>query len=193
MRSQVTTKRGDSGESTAMSGDTLSKSHAIFHACGMVDSVRAHAALLRLKVAASGRGDAKGVSEFLNWLIHTCFLIGSHCNDPHNKHPEYRNRELTQAFLDKLDAYQQDLESRVTLPKNFIAYASNELAAETDILCTEVRALERSIVGVKESEGVFDASVIIPFVNRLSDTLFMLARSFEDGNHTSVDYGVLDD
>lgn len=192
MRSQVTTKRGDSGESTAISGDRLSKAHPIFETCGNVDSVRAGIALLRLKVLASGRADAKETATFLMWLIHTCFLIGSHCNDPSNKHPEYRNRDLAQAFLDKLDAYQEGLEARVKLPKYFISSAANELAALADVLCTDVRRLERSIVALKESESAFDAAVILPFVNRLSDTLFILARSFEDGEHTPVDYGLLD-
>lgn len=192
MRSQVTTKRGDTGESVAISGDKLSKAHPIFETSGDVDSVRAGIALLRLKVMDSTRDDRDATSEFLMWLIHTCFLIGSHCNDPLNKKPEYRNRDLGQTFLDKLDAFQADLESRTRLPKYFIACAANELAATTDVLTTDVRRLERSIVRLKEAEPAFDVTVILPFVNRLSDTLFMLARSFEDGDHTAVDYGVLD-
>jgi cob(I)alamin adenosyltransferase len=193
MRSQVTTKRGDSGETTAMSGDKLSKTHPIFEACGNVDSVRAQLALLRLGVLKSERGDASDIAEFLNWLIHTCFLIGSHCNDPLDKHPEYRNREFSQSMLDKLDAYQSAIEEQVKLPKFFIASAANELAAQTDIACIEVRRLERSIVALKECESKFNVTIILPFVNRLSDTLFMLARKFEDGAHAAVDYEVLDD
>jgi cob(I)alamin adenosyltransferase len=157
-----------------------------------VDTVRAGAALLRLKVLASDRSDAEETAAFLMWLIHTLFLIGSHCSDPRNKHPEYRNRDLSKGFLDKLDAYQEGLEAHVKLPKYFISFAANELAARTDVLCTDVRRLERSIVALKESEAAFDTAVILAFVNRLSDTLFMLARSFEDGEHTAVDYGILD-
>ncbi|HIA48007.1 MAG TPA: ATP:cob(I)alamin adenosyltransferase [Candidatus Hydrogenedentes bacterium] len=192
MRSQVTTRRGDSGESTAISGDSFSKAHPIFETCGNVDAVRAGTALLRLKVLASDRADAEETAKFLMWLIHTCFLLGSHCSDPLNKHPEYRNRELSKEFLDRLDTYQGGLEAQVKLPKYFISSAANELAALTDVLCTDVRRLERSIITLKESEPAFDIANILPFVNRLSDTMFMLARSFEDGDHTAVDYGVLD-
>ena len=175
-----------------MSGDRFSKAHIIFETCGTIDAVRARLAQLRLAISSSKLDEANEVAEFLMWLIHTCFLIGSHCNDPQNKHPEYRNREFDKTFLEKLDAFQAELESHVTLPKNFIATASNDLAASTDVLCTEVRRLERRIVALNEHEPAFDPAHILPFVNRLSDTLFMLARSFEDGKHIPVDYGILD-
>lgn len=192
MGSQVTTKRGDDGESRAMSGDRYSKAHPIFEACGNVDTARARTASLRLHLLDANRDDADPIADFLFWLLHTYFLIGSHCNDPLNKHPEYRNRDLSKESLDRLETFQADLEKEVALPKFFIVAASTNLAAECDILCTDVRHLERSIVALKESIPEFDGTVLLPFVNRLSDTLFMLARKFEDGNHQAVDYGVLD-
>lgn len=192
MRSQVTTKRGDSGKSTAMSGDQYPKSHPVFEACGNVDSVRARIAHLSLKILEQKPDHAEEHAEFLLWLIHTGFLIGSHCSDPKNKHPEYRNRDLAQEHLEKLDQFQASLETRVKLPKQFVSSASNELAALTDVLCTEIRKLERSIVALKEVEQEFDTKIILPFVNRMSDTLFMLARDLENGQHTTVDYTVLD-
>lgn len=192
MASQVTTKNGDEGESRAMSGDRYPKSHPIFDACGNVDAARARTASLRLAVLDSGRDDAESIAEFLFWLLHAYFLIGSHTNDPTDKHPEYRNRDLGPKHLEYLETYQAKLEKDVRLPKFFIAGASTLLAAECDVLCTDVRRLERSIVALKEAVSEFDVAVILPFVNRLSDTLFMLARRLEDGNHQAVDYSVLD-
>ena len=125
------------------------------------------------------------------WLLHVYFLIGSHCNDPLNKHPEYRNRDLQQEHLDKLENFQAGIEEKVKLPKFFVLSASTLLAAETDIVCVEIRKLERAVVTLKEAMPEFDVSIILPFVNRLSDTMFMVARKFEDGQHRPVDYDVL--
>ena len=60
-----------------------------------------------------------------------------------------------------------------------------------DIACTAARTLERNIVRLQEAIPAFDTRVILPFINRCSDSLYMLARHLEDGRHTTVDYGVL--
>jgi cob(I)alamin adenosyltransferase len=192
MKSQVTTKRGDSGETRALSGEVFLKSHPIFASCGDVDAVRAGIAALRLKLQRRGTEQATEANEFLFWLLHVCFLVGSQCNDPLNKKPQYRNRDLSTKEMDTLEEFQAKLEAQVELPKYFIVSASNELAAMTDVLCTDVRRLERSIIILKESLPEFDVAIVLPFINRLSDTLFMLARWLENGIHTPVDYEVLD-
>ena len=166
MKSQVTTKRGDSGETVALSGEVYAKSHPIFAACGDLDTVRARIAELRLKLQRRESEQTAEASEFLFWLLHVCFLIGSQCNDPLNRKPEYRNRDLSSAHLDTLEAFQAKIEAQVTLPNYFIVSASNELAAMSDVLCTDVRRLERSVVCLKEAVPEFDTTVLIPFVNR---------------------------
>ena len=191
-RSQVTTKRGDRGETVALSGDTYSKSHLIMDVCGGVDSLRAHTALARLRVLESGRPDAEEHGAILLWLTHVYFLIGSECSDPLNKHPEYRKQDVSAKHLEKLEAAQAELEAKTRLPKRFIAGASNEAAAQLDIASTQARALERDIVRLTETVPEFTADSILPFVNRLSDFLFMLARTVEEGRHLTVDYGLLE-
>ena len=94
-RSPVTTKRGDAGETVTISGDRLPKSHPILEACGKIDTLRAQTALLRLRVVESKRADAEKVGESLLWLLHVYFLMGSQCNDPLDKHPEYRKQDLS--------------------------------------------------------------------------------------------------
>lgn len=193
MKSHVTTKRGDLGETVTIAGDRLSKSHPILACCGKVDSLRAQTAACRLAVMESGRPDAEELSSILYWLLHTYFLIGAQCNDPQDKHPEYRKGELAQRHLEILEGHQAAIESKLNLPKEFIVGASTRPAAEVDIACTAARDLERSVVRLNELEPSFQAEHIIRFLNRLSDFLFVLARHLEDGNHVTVDYGLLDE
>jgi len=189
-RSQVTSKRGDKGETTTLGGDDVSKAHPVIECCGCVDELRAYLALVRQQTLAQRPDDSES-SEFLLWLLHCCFAIGSQCSDPRNAHPEYRKADIGDAHVKKLESFQQKIEDDVKLPKRFVVSASNELAAQTDVATTVVRRLERAIVRVKEIEPNFDCATMLVFVNRLSDTLYMLARKLDDGNHQTVDYEVL--
>lgn len=193
MKSQVTTKRGDGGETTTLGGEKLSKSHPIVECTGCVDEARAYTALLRLHVLDQKPEHCEHCAEFLWWLIHTYFLIGASCNDPSNRHPEIRRGAIGPLHIQRLEREQERLENAVKLSRQFIATAANPLAGEADVLVTIVRRLERSVVRLKEAVPEFDCASILTFLNRLSDTLYMLARYFENGEHVTVDYSVLDE
>lgn len=192
MDSQVTTKRGDAGTTVLISGDRESKSHPILECCGQLDTLRAGTALCRQSLLSLDDAQAQSAADFLNWLIHALFLVGSQCNDPLNRHPEYRHRDLTQEDLQRLEAYQAAFEAEVKLPRSFIAFATTRVSAELDVLCTQVRTFERSLIRLKEAVPEFQAEILIAFTNRLSDSIYMLARFMERGKYAPVDYGVLD-
>lgn len=192
MRSQVTTKQGDGGETRTLGGEKVAKSHPIVECTGALDEVRAYTALVRhhlLERRVEGHEEA---AEFLLWLLHVYFLIGTACNDPHRIHPEYRRGEVGEPHINRLEAEQERLESRVTLPRQFIVTASNPISADVDVLATCVRRLERSMVRLKEAVPEFDTTSLFPFINRLSDTLYLLARDLEHGTHHTVDYSLLE-
>lgn len=192
MHSHVTTKGGDRGETGSLGGDRYSKSHVIMECCGKVDALRAETALCRILMLESGRSDAEALAAQLLWILHTYFLIGAQCNDPLDKHPEYRKEDLAARHLERLEAYQAELEARTPLGRTFIAGASNALSARLDIACTSARTLEREIVRLKEQVPSFNSEHIVAFVNRLSDFLFVLARCVEDGEHLEVNYDCLE-
>lgn len=191
MKSQVTTKRGDAGMTTTIAGEALPKSHAIFECCGQLDALRAQTALSRLLVLESSHPEAVRVSDFLHWLLHMYFAIGSQCNDPKNARPEYRRVDVGPEHVARLEAYQADFEAQVTLPRQFVLSAATVASAQLDVTCTAARTAERSVVRLKESTPEFQAELILAFMNRLSDTLFMLARWLDGGAFTIVDYRVL--
>ena len=191
-RSQVTTKRGDTGESVTLGGDVYSKAHPLLECTGSVDTLRAHVALCRLLVLDLQREDANTLADFLLWLLHTLFLVGTHCNDPENKRPDLHHAPLDETHLAKMEAFQAHIERQTPLPPRFIACAATPTAAQIDIACTAARTLERNIVRLQEAIPAFDTRVILPFINRSSDTLYMLARHLEDGLHTTVDYNMLE-
>jgi cob(I)alamin adenosyltransferase len=191
-RSQVTTRRGDAGETTALSGDALSKGHPILECTGCVDELRAHTAFARLLLVEERLDDPERLADFLLWLLHAYFAIGSACSDPLDKHPEWRKVDISAEHLRHLESVQARLEEKTKLPPQFIVSATTRLAAQLDITCTVARRLERNVVRLKEAVPEWRADAIIPFLNRLSDCLFILARYVEAGRHETVDYGVLE-
>lgn len=186
MHSQVTTKRGDDGTTAALDGTSYSKSHPIMECVGAIDEARAHIAALRLAVLEEKPEGGEATAEFLLWVMGRLFPIGSACSDPENKHPEYHPRRLAQADIEKLEAEQLRLEERTPLPDSFVLAASNSLAAQADLACVVARRLERRCVALKEAVPGFDAALIIVFLNRLSDYVFILARKLENGRHITV-------
>jgi cob(I)alamin adenosyltransferase len=190
MDSLVTTRNGDAGESQALDGSTYSKAHPIMECVGMIDEVRARTALLRLLIIRE-KLDDEALEEFLTWLLHVYFLLGTECSDPERKKPEYRAVPFSRTFLVKLEEEQMRIEGLVELEGVFIAGASNDLAAHTDLARTATRQLERAVLILKEAVPTFEADEIIAFVNRLSDYFFVLARYLEGENHMPVDYDLL--
>jgi len=191
MGAKVTTKTGDAGTTRTLGGDIVPKSDIIIECSGWVDAARAQCALLRLRLLESDAKKYESETAFLWWLLHCFFLIGCEVNDPENSHPEYRPCPFDGAFLSRLEAEQERLLGCIELPNAFIVSAANALAGECDVLGTTVRTLERNLARLCGAHPNFDGKTILPFVNRLSDFCFVLARRLDEGEWRVVDYGVV--
>lgn len=190
--SKVTTKKGDTGKTRTIAGEHHAKSHPILECCGTLDEIRAETALLRLQLMDIDHDEAGELSSILYWILHVFFLMGTECNDPTAKKPEYRYRPVGPEHLGRLEDYQQYLEDLVEIPPDFICSARTEIAARFDLLCTRVRRLERRVVALKEAVPEFEETHILAFINRLSDFCFIVARLMDDSESLEVDYTVLD-
>jgi len=191
MKSQITTKRGDSGNAVALDDKTYPKSHIIMECVGCTDEVRTQLALLRLQIIERRPAEYEILEDFLLWLLHVFFLIGAECSDPTMRRPENHRRRLCSRDLEELEDAQDYLERKTPLLNCFVVSGSNALSARADIVVTATRRLERKIVRLKEAVPEFEATDILAFVNRLSDYLYVLARTLDAGTQLGVDYEIL--
>lgn len=188
MASLVTTKQGDQGVTKTLGGQTVSKSDIIMEVVGTIDELRAVIGIAK-NCANEGLNPQKElVTDILEYVSHVTFLIASRCSDPHNKFPEYRKYELQPAHIQRIEQIQSQLESSLELPRAFIVCASSLLSSYLDLACAVARRVERRIVQLALEIEAFDDQVIRVFMNRLSDLLFILARSVEGNNFQVVDY-----
>lgn len=187
MKSIVTTGNGDTGETRTLGGAALSKGHPIIECTGLLDRLRAQIALLRLHLLES-KPEARAEADFLYWLLHCCFLIGSRVNDAGNVHPECRHGDIEERHLRQLEAEQERMEGTLHLPKSFVVSASTTLAAVADCTAVTARDFERGLVRAAEAAPELRQTLLLPFANRMGDFFFVLARYLEDGQHQAVDY-----
>ena len=79
-----------------------------------------------------------------------------------------------------LDALLDDTEEHVTLPREFVVPGETRLSASLELARTIVRRAERRAVAVRKAEPLPDDQ-LVPYLNRLADLLWILARAAEQG------------
>ena len=72
---------------------------------------------------------------------------------------------------DAIDKFSKEF----VMPEEFVVPGQNEISSRFDLARTVVRRAERAILSV-EVEGSF----VLPYLNRLSDLMWILARSHEE-------------
>jgi len=190
MKSYVTTKQGDSGKTRLLNGQWVSKDSGIIECLGKLDSLRVHLSLLRLKILETNNTHKDFLSNTLLWLVHCCFITGTQISDPSEKQAPPDHPQLNLKHLQQLEGYQSKLEEHLHLPKKFVASASNIVSAHADIATTVARDFERQLVSLLKNHTEISNETFLPFYNRLSDFLFIVARILDDNQFNTVDYSI---
>jgi cob(I)alamin adenosyltransferase len=86
----------------------------------------------------------------------------------------------TAAMVEALEAEIDDLETLVEQPKEFVLPGESMTGAALDLARTLVRRAERRCVAIAESGGLPD-SVVVAYLNRLADLLFVMGRGADGG------------
>jgi cob(I)alamin adenosyltransferase len=73
-----------------------------------------------------------------------------------------------------------DVTTRFDPPQEFVVPGENELAAALDLARTVIRRAERQAVAARDA-GWLDDSQVVPYLNRLADLVYTLARWQEHG------------
>lgn len=164
---KIYTKSGDTGKTALLGGKRVSKAHVRIDAYGAVDELNAHMGLLRDQEVNRNR------SVLLKDIQNTLFVIGSTlATVPGNakvKKPDITREDL-HALEDEIDAMEVVLEPLT----NFILPGGHQAVSFCHLARTVCRRAERCIIALHEQEPVEE--IIIQYVNRLSDYLFVLGR-----------------
>ena len=164
---KIYTKTGDKGKTSLFGGSRISKSDIRLEAYGTIDELNSYIGLIRdTQTDGVRRDDLKEIQDRL-------FTIGSHlATDKASKMaqvPDLKDTdiEFLEIEMDKMDAVLPEMTSFI-LPGGHVNVSHCHVAR---CVC---RRSER--LTIKLSEGVEIEPIIIRYLNRLSDYLFVLSR-----------------
>ncbi|MDP2229280.1 MAG: cob(I)yrinic acid a,c-diamide adenosyltransferase [Moraxellaceae bacterium] len=166
--SKIYTRTGDDGSTGLGDGSRVAKNHLRVEAYGTVDELNAQIGLLRAELDG-----AHAAQDFLEAVQQDLFDLGGELCIPGYTLLKAAAIEETETAIDALNA---------TLPplKDFILPGGNRAAATAHVARTVCRRAERRVYTLGQQEPVNDTG--LQYLNRLSDYLFVLARTLAREN-----------
>jgi cob(I)alamin adenosyltransferase len=166
---KIYTRTGDGGDTSLFDGTRVAKSDARIGACGELDELNA------LLGAARGSGVDPDFDALIDQLQRDLFAIGARLADPaHHIAERVSKVAIDPASVERLEHWIDAFEDALPPLRRFILPGGSPAASTLHLARTVCRRAERSIVGL----GVAGQDpVLLAYVNRLSDLLFVLARA----------------
>ncbi len=172
----IYTGKGDDGTTGLFYGGRVGKADPGPDAYGAVDE--AVAALGLARAAALERDSALAAS--LLDLQRQLFVVAAElATAPANRSKLVPGTSrVTRDMVDGLEGAIDAIIDDRGAPTEFVVPGGNLLAASLDLARTVVRRAERRAVALADSGGL-EESMVIPYLNRLADYVYMLARAAE--------------
>ena len=180
---RIYTRKGDSGTTGLLfGGERVSKADLRTEAYGTTDEAVSALGLARAAIGAvTDRTEAR-LDELVIRLQRELFVVGAELAT----HVDRRDRltdgtsRVTNDMVTALEREIDELETLVEQPKEFVLPGETLTGAALDLARTTVRRAERRAVALVEADGLPD-SMVVPYLNRLADLLFVMARAADGG------------
>jgi len=164
---KIYTKTGDSGTTALIGGTRLSKAHIRIDAYGTVDELNAYIGLLRDQPVNAARRD------LLKEIQDRLFTVGSHlASEPDQTRKKLPDLHSTDILL--LENEMDEMDAKLPVLRAFVLPGGHESVSFGHVARTVCRRAERAVVLLNEHEPMDE--IVIRYLNRLSDYLFMLCR-----------------
>ena len=166
----IVTKRGDGGTTGLAGGRRVSKGSARIECIGAVDELNSFQGLAR---AAT---DDAALAELVESVQRELFAVGETLAAPPDT-PAPAGPAVTAAMVERLTAEAARLEAVDGVLDDWSLPGTHPVASLYDVARAACRRAERAIVRLADAEPV--AGHVIPWVNRLSDLLWLVGRVIE--------------
>lgn len=168
---KIYTKKGDAGTTGLLGGERVPKHDRRVDAYGAVDELNSQlGAALALWEAPRRRDRLAALQEDL-------LVIGARlaAADPRKAAAKGLIPDLPAGRIDELETWIDELEATLPPLDSFLLPGGTRLAAQLHVARTVCRRAERAISGLLDDQPDLGA-LVLPYMNRLSDLLFVLAR-----------------
>ena len=168
---RVTTRTGDGGDTSLFGKARVRKSDRRIEALGDLDEAQAAIGVARSLAPRSA------MARVLLELQQGLYLAMAEVATPRADLARLKTR-LDAAAVTKLERVADTLKKTTPIAGRFVIPGEDRVSAALDHARTVARRAERRVVACVDA-GDLDGDVVLPWLNRVSDVLFILARTVE--------------
>jgi cob(I)alamin adenosyltransferase len=164
---KIYTKTGDAGTTSLVAGTRVSKASLKIDAYGTVDELNAWIGVLRDHLANESRKDV------LKEIQDRLFTLGADLASE----PEQTKKKIPDLFdsdVEFLEKQMDEMDENIPPLRLFVLPGGHQAVSFAHVARTVCRRAERLIIALSDEESV--NPLIIKYINRLSDYLFVLSR-----------------
>ena len=165
---KIYTRTGEDGTTGLGTGERVPKTSPRIEAYGLVDQLNAHIGV------ALASGPAAELLGPLRRIQNEMFHCGADLCMPEAAKAQRPGPRIEQRHVDALERLMDELSEKLPPLENFILPGGSRAAAELHVARAICRNAERAVLRLAEHEAV--GPLVVMYLNRLSDALFVMAR-----------------
>lgn len=170
---KIYTKTGDKGQTSLATGERVSKASERIESYGTVDEFNAIVGICRTQCAKHETPFFKKLDTWLEAIQNDLFNLGSDLATPVNS--RWKNMKLVgETEISVLEKWIDECQQRLSPLREFVLPGGSELNTHLHLARTVCRRAERIVIRFSGIEDINPQ--IVPYLNRLSDLFFVLAR-----------------
>jgi len=181
--SAVATGRGDDGTTGLLYGGRIDKDDPRTEAYGTVDEAVAALGAARVELASGGLEDL--AASVLRWQ-RELFVVGAELatNPDAAERLEDGVTRVNEAMLSGVEAELARWEGIVQMPREFIVPGETRASAALEVARGVLRRAERRVIALDRTVEL-GSGWVVPYINRLADLVWVLARAAEQAEHAT--------
>ena len=169
MAFKIYTKTGDKGSTSLIGGVRVLKSHIRIESYGTVDELNSYIGMVN-DMAANEK-----INGWLREIQDRLFTIGSELATTPDKEVKMKLPDLHDTDITWLEQCIDEMNEVLPEMRSFILPGGNLASSTCHVARCVCRRVERICVAMQE-QNEHIPELIVPYINRLSDFLFVLAR-----------------
>lgn len=166
----VRSGKGDKGYTDLSFHNRISKDSDEICAIGGLDELNSYLGLIKCKIRT------KKYKEIIEKIQRAIYVISSELTIGQEKKKKM-GLILRKEDVDWIDSVEYQLERTVKIEQCFYLPGGTELSAIIDVARSVARRAERAVVALSHKEE-FENAHILPYLNCVSDILFIMARKY---------------
>jgi cob(I)alamin adenosyltransferase len=191
--SVVATGKGDDGSTGLLyGGERISKDDLRTEAYGTIDEAVAALGIARAQLGLKAQygvlsAGFSGLDALILRIQRELFVVGAELAtnpDAWDRLEDGRTR-VSQPMVDGITTLLEERERAITMPREFVVPGETPTSAALELARTILRRAERRAVTLGR-EGLIPGTHLLPYLNRLADLVWVLARVAEQAESRSA-------